>query len=1569
MREIAHWLRQAKRASPRQLLAVTSASALAVAVVSCIGCLALATVAGTILIDWQHATNEPAPTATEAVRATSDSELPPASVGTDLPRIDEPQPARGTATESIQPNATPMPNSTPDTSGGAASPASGEPSTTLEPPEPLGPADAGSSGALVEPLTVPAPDSSLEFTPTSQLTLSSVIFVENVGQFPGDVRFQVRGALGGGMWLSPDAMWITLIEPATGTLPLPTTGAEGGSEVAGQRGIHLKLNFVGANPSPSLVPFNALDTYVSYFFGNNPTNWRTEVPVWGGVRYQELYPGIDLELTSEAGQPIQRLVIHPNADLNAVRLQVDGAQALSLEPLPSPGDGTGGEEKDSQQQLSIDAADLSSGQVYLRLGTALGDFSLPLFRVVTSDSSLLPSPPPAPHLIEGGNVVEFPFFLPNSDQEASLPGMPASLLYATTLGQGGNNASYALAVDPAGRAYVTGYTYVPGFPLTAGVFDAASSDGTDAFVLKLKANGSEMAYLTFFGGSGNEGGYSLALDSTGNAYFTGVTDSSDLPTTAGAFGSSQRGGFDSFVAKLNVTGSELAYATYLGGSEDDWSRDIAVDEAGNAYVVGATLSQDFPATTGAWDTSSDGHDAFVVKVNALGTGLAYATFLGGTGADQAAAIALDEAGCAFVAGSTQSPDFPVTVGVFDSSHDGDWDAFVAEVTEAGTGLAYATFLGGSKADLAQGIALDREDNAFVAGSTQSPDFPTTPWGFDVTYGGGEDAFVAKVKAGGAELGYASFVGGTGQDNAQSLAVDDMGYAYVTGSTRPAGTPEVSGTVEISASGQTDAFVVRVSELGTELAYAAPVGGSGQDLGLDIAVDRLGSAYVVGVSGSPDFAAGAGVSGFVPEWPANVWDAFVAKLAVGTPFLDLPVSYSNFAQAALGNMDDRGPGRVNSWFDHSYPDHTQNRKLVRWDGTVIKFDAATPPLIGESWYDGHGGTDFRWEVRDEPIYAAAPGTVINTVSTCRVGNPSCGNSFGNRVWIDHGNGYATVYAHLQAVYVTEGTVINDPAAQPLGTMGNTGRSLGTHLHFALYFDRNGDGQWTKDEVLDPYGWSGPGQDPWSGPNEYLWKHPLVARQVAGDADLVLESPSSLVTATVPAGAFGTTVLVELGDLPSETLKKELPAAESPALWRSTGHSFRLVASRLQADGRESQLDGGGMAEPNPGLESVDVPSLPITVRVAFRAEELLRLDPSQLAIRRWDEDRQAWVTLPTTVDSSRHEAIAQTTELGQFDLHAPLLCAADSQEPDDHYGAAQPISASGAAVKRGFDTGEDVDWFRLDVKAGDVYVAQTSGLAKGVSTVMRLRDPDTLGLRASSDSRRGEGEAYLRWKAPEDGSVLLEVSRPAGGAYGCEATYGLTVKQVIPLGKVVIAGPKTSVVEMGSTFTATISPIAASQPISFAWQLEGESHRIASLPTGESISCTWTTTGTHQVLVTATNEAGAVTGTVSVFVYGPLSAAFSALPLSGQAPLEVAFANMSSEGYTESWWNFGDGRASREESPSHTYKAAGVYTVTLTVAGPGGRDLEAKAAYITVKRENVRRGGEYTVFLPIAVRRR
>jgi murein DD-endopeptidase MepM/ murein hydrolase activator NlpD len=1418
----------------------------------------------------------------------------------------------------------------------------------------------------------------LELTPTTQLTLSSVIFIENVGQFADDVRFQVRGSVGGGVWLSPDAIWITLLESATKQAGLPREPEED-SQSPSRRGVHLKLSFVGANPNLRLMPFAELDTHVSFFSGNDPADWQTKVPVWGGMRYQDLYPGIDLELTSEGGRYVQRLVVHPGADLGAVHLLVEGAESLALQPLPQGEGEPGSDEETPEPQPFMSSTDASEGRYYLRLVTALGEFSLPLFQVVTADGSPLPTPtPPAPHIAGGSNVVDWPFLLQpieeaETEQKRSIAPTPAPseepayLLYSTLLGRSGNDAGYAIAVDGTGSAHVTGQTYLPGLPITAGSFDASVSGDYDAFAVRLKPNGSEVAYAAFWGGTGNDAGDAIALDPAGNAYVTGATGSSDLPTTAGAFDTSYNEGTDGFVAKLTAAGTELAYATFLGGSGDDWSQDISVDGTGNAYVVGSTQSTDFPATTGAWDTVSDNQDAFVVKLNALGSGLVYATFLGGSDADEGNSIAVDGTGQAHVTGSTRSSNFSTTADAFDANYNGDSDAFVARLSETGTDLVYATFLGGSRADRGNGIATDSAGDTYVAGSTQSPEFPTTVTGFGTSHHGGDDAFVVKIDTGGTELAYASFLGGSGDDWAQAIAVDATGHAYVTGSTESSEVAELAEPLGISHNGGHDTFVVRVNELGTDLVHTALVGGGGQDHSSDIAVDTMGSVYVSGLSESPDFPVRARGSqpndlGFAPLKPANVWDTFVFKLVVGVPFLDLPISYVDFAQSALGNMNDRGPGRVNSWFDHSYPNHTQNRKLVRWDGQVSEFSALSPPLIGESWYDGHGGTDFQWETRNEPIYAAAQGLVIDAFASCRPGDQACGAYFGNRVWIDHGNGYATVYAHLGEVYVSRDMAITDPITQPLGTMGNTGRSQGMHLHFGLYFDQNGDGQWSRAEAIDPYGWAGMSKDPWAGFSRYLWKHPLWTRQVIREVGATLVSPSQWVTATIPGAAFDSAVLVELWDVPSETLERGSYAVESPTEWRSTGHSFRLVATQLDTS--------AGASASRPRLDSVPDPTQPITLTVTYRADDLLRLDPSRLTIRRWDEARKAWDALPTTVDSSRNRVIAQTTELGQFDLHAPLLCPADSQEPDDHYAAAQAIPTNGLPIGRGFDIAEDKDWFRINVKAGSIYVIATSHLADGVGTAVSLHNLTTLATLAPSESRRSGGMSYLKWQAPQDDSVLLRVGRAGGSSYGCDATYALSVREVVPPDGVAIAGPTEGTVQASYAFTATISPTVATLPISYTWQVTDEVTRTSAVSTSNTFSVTWRTTGTHQVLVTATNEAGAVTGTVAVIIHPPASAAFVAAPRTGNRPLEVVFTNTSTGLYADSWWEFGDDKASRAEHPSHTYRRAGVFTVTLTISGLGGRDTLTRTAYITVEEKIIPRGtGDYVIHLPVVVRSR
>jgi hypothetical protein len=603
-------------------------------------------------------------------------------------------------------------------------------------------ADLSVLGDTSSPSVIPSPDRTRVST---ALQSSPVMFIENVGQFApstsptgtgqAGTRFQVRGG-DRTIWLAEDAIWVTVLEQGgketsrqVDKEALPIHNPR--SEIENQKGVNLKLSFVGANPHPRLEPFNRLDTRVSYFIGNDPDKWRPDVPTWGGVRYVDLYPGIDLEIASENGQTTQRIVAHSNANPSVVRLQVEGADALTL-------DGN-----------------------RLRLTTAVGEFSLPLLQVtdatlacptLSGNQVAMPFASPIPNLQSISNTQSL---IPNSESGAS------DLLYSTFLGGSYDDYGNTIAVDGSGAAYITGWTNSSDFPTTPGAFGMTYNGGySDAFVVKLNAAGSTLAYATFLGGSCYDFGYAIAVDESGVAYVTGLTGSYDFPTTPGTFDTGYNGGAnDAFVVKLNAAGSTLAYATFLGGSSSDEGHAIAVDGSGAAYITGWTYSSDFPTTPSAFDTTFSGGDAFVVKLNAAGSTLAYATFLGGSNDELGDGIAVDGSGAAYVTGYTYSSDFPTTPGAFDTTHNGNHDAFMAKLNAAGSALAYATFLGGSSSDDGHAIAVDGAGAAYVTGYTYSSDFPTTPGAFDTTYNGNYDAFVVKLNAAGSALAYATFLGG------------------------------------------------------------------------------------------------------------------------------------------------------------------------------------------------------------------------------------------------------------------------------------------------------------------------------------------------------------------------------------------------------------------------------------------------------------------------------------------------------------------------------------------------------------------------------------------------------------------------------------------------------------------------------------------------------------------------------------------------------------------------------------------------------------------------------------------
>jgi Beta-propeller repeat len=362
-----------------------------------------------------------------------------------------------------------------------------------------------------------------------------------------------------------------------------------------------------------------------------------------------------------------------------------------------------------------------------------------------------------------------PFLRGNADIFVTkLDAMGAALIYSTYLGGSCRSGSMAtdvpagIHVDGEGNAYLAGYTSCRDFPTTPGAYQVGFGGGAiDAFVTKLDPTGSALVYSTYLGGKSYDYGNGIALDGDGNVYVTGATDSPDYPTTAGAFQAARAAGTDAFVTKLNATGSALVYSTYLGGKMSgkkimgsslpgfDWAEAIAVDDIGNAYVTGETDSQDFPVTPGVVQPTYGGgsSDAFVAKLGADGT-MIYSTYLGGRSSggisgEAGLGIAADSAGNAYVTGHTNASDFPITTNAFQVSYRGKTDALVVKLNPDGSSLIYSSYLGGKRADHGYAVALDIFGNAYVAGATNSKDFPTQD-PLQPARRGSNDAFLVKI---------------------------------------------------------------------------------------------------------------------------------------------------------------------------------------------------------------------------------------------------------------------------------------------------------------------------------------------------------------------------------------------------------------------------------------------------------------------------------------------------------------------------------------------------------------------------------------------------------------------------------------------------------------------------------------------------------------------------------------------------------------------------------------------------------------------------------------------------------
>jgi hypothetical protein len=650
----------------------------------------------------------------------------------------------------------------------------------------------------------------------------------------------------------------------------------------------VQMKLIGGNRAADVNGLDRLPGTSNYFIGKDPRTWRANVPNYAKVKYDGVYPGIDLVFYGNQQHLEYDFIVAPGADPDAIQLSLETADSKHKSLASKPAG------------VRVDA----TGDLVIQV--AGGD--LRLFKPVVYQTD----PARGRRYVDGrfalltGNRVGFK--VGTYDQTQPLIIDPV-LSYSTYLGGTGDDAATGIAVDASGNSYVSGFTCT------------TLNTGCDATVTKINATGTAVVYSSVLGGSEDDRASSVALDRFGDAYITGSTCSPDFPQTSGAFQTSLAGDCDAFVTKLDSNGGEL-YSSYLGGKENSASSGdegfgIAVDSAGDAYVAGVTCTSDFPTKNG-FRSTQDHCDGFAVKLHPAGGGssdLLYSTLLGGDdGVEDATGIAVDALNKVYVSGLTTGDDFPTTDGAFQTSNAGFSDAFAVklDMTKSGSSsLLYSTYLGGRFGEgthSAPVVAVDVDGNIYVTGTTDSANFPTTSGAFQTSRSPDTDnaadavlsGFVTKLKPAGKgadDLLYSTFLGGNSSEThalqgekALAVAVGPSGNIYVAGDTCSKDFPVTSDAFQRSFAGPAfasgnlcDGFVVKLNPAGggqSDLVYASYLGGSDEDGALAIALDGVGNAHLSGVTISTDFPHTPDAIQTTFGGGRFVTDGFVAAVPIG-----------------------------------------------------------------------------------------------------------------------------------------------------------------------------------------------------------------------------------------------------------------------------------------------------------------------------------------------------------------------------------------------------------------------------------------------------------------------------------------------------------------------------------------------------------------------------------------------------------------------------------------------------------------------------------------------------------------
>jgi hypothetical protein len=806
-------------------------------------------------------------------------------------------------------------------------------------------------------------------------------FEANQGQSAGPVKFLSRGQ-GYTAFLTAEGMVLSL-HPAS--VPAQAE-AGGSVSVTNAKNITLQFKLIGAAANPTAAGENPLPGKVNYFIGNDRTKWHTNIAAYARVRYRNVYPGVDLVYYGNHSQLEYDFAVSPGADASKIKFEIAGADNIRLdgsgnlvlstangelhfqkpqvyqesngERIPVQGDYV--MEDSTHVGFKLSAADPSQPTVIdpvLLYATYLGGSGQSQAESIAVDAS--------------GNVyvagytdsTDFPLTalgtLSAGSQHAFVAKLNASgsaLVYADYLGGNGDDNAYALTLDSSNEVYVAGTTASSNFP-TLNAYQSTSGGPSNAFVTKISADGSSLMYSTYFGGNGFDVPTSIAVDGSSDILLAGNTTSTNFPV-ANAYqptaAANQGGLFGTygFLSKFNPAGSELIYSTYFAGNTNVsypcgtsscWSAPfsavagMAIDSGGNAYVAGSTNTYNFPTTSGVYETSTSAPQnnlaGFLGKFNASG-GLTYSTYFDESSGALTTinALAVDASGDAYVTGTADSDGtFRITnPQICDPSSVGTacQYAFVTELDPAGATLLYSTFLGANNGATPAAISLDATNDAYIVAYTPSSTFQIVNGIENVSTEGDQylpannDLLVIEVSPNGAAELFATYLGGSGNDTAGSIALDASGNLYIAGTTNSSDFPVTQGSYQEALSGNTDGFIAKIgagSEAAISLApfslqfASEPVGAAGPSQA--VLLRNMGSAGVAiaSINGTGDFAQTNDCGGTIPAAGTCKFVVTFTPSAVGSRSGSISIADSAPGSPHVINLSGTGLGPLVTLF--------------------------------------------------------------------------------------------------------------------------------------------------------------------------------------------------------------------------------------------------------------------------------------------------------------------------------------------------------------------------------------------------------------------------------------------------------------------------------------------------------------------------------------------------------------------------------------------------------------------------------------------------------------------------------